>query len=149
MASAPVAADPESPLVDDFFWLRRAGDLVTGGSELRTEAARQLMSALTWLWTVYTGAAVISAARSHADAHPLQAIVLAFPSVTLVVAYMAAVFAFMPVTVEFDPRDPEEVRVSYATALHRGFTRLKLALTLTAASALAIAGAIIAVTTLG
>jgi hypothetical protein len=132
-------------LVDDAFWLARAGDLVTGAPKLRTEAAKQLMSALSWLWTVYTGAAVLGAVTRSSSLPAGVGVLLALPSFLIVVAYAFAVVASMPLNVSFDPRDPDEVRLTYTGAVHRGWRRLQAALALCVLSALAIGVAIAAV----
>jgi hypothetical protein len=132
-------------LVDDAFWLARAGDLVTGAPQLRTEAAKQLMSALSWLWTVYTGAAVLGAFTRSASLPAGVGVVLALPSFLIVVSYAVAVVASMPLNVSFDPRDPDEVRTAYTGAVRRGRRRLQAALALCLLSAVAIGVAVAAV----
>lgn len=134
--------DADVALVDDRFWLRRAGELVTAGAALRTDAARQLMSALAWLWTVYTGAAVLGSAAAKADLHGGRAVVVALPSVMLMFAYVTAVFAYMPISVEFDPRDPADVQAAYVAGVRAGQRRLRIALVLCAVAAASIGAAI-------
>lgn len=139
---AEAKADPAADaLVDDVFWLRRAGDLVVGGATLRADAAKQWMTALAWLWTVYTGAAVLSTIRVQKTGL-LQALLLAAPSVTIVIAYAAAVYAYLPLTLSFHPRDPQDVRAACTAAVSRGWRRLRVALGLAAVS---LAAAITAV----
>lgn len=139
---AEAKADPAADaLVDDVFWLRRAGDLVVGGATLRADAAKQWMTALAWLWTVYTGAAVLSTIRVQKTGL-LRALLLAAPSVTIVIAYAAAVYAYLPLTLSFHPRDPQDVRAACTAAVSRGWRRLRVALGLAAVS---LAAAITAV----
>ena len=141
---AEAEADPAAEaLVDDVFWLRRAGDLVVGGATLRADAAKQLMTALAWLWTVYTGAAVLGTIRVPKTGLP-EALLLATPSVTIVTAYAAAVYAYLPLTVAFDPQDPQDVRAAYTAAVSRGWRRMRVALALGLA-AVSLAAAITAV----
>lgn len=142
---AEAKADPAADaLVDDVFWLRRAGDLVVGGATLRADAAKQWMTALAWLWTVYTGAAVLSTIRVQKTGL-LQALLLAAPSVTIVIAYAAAVYAYLPLTLSFHPRDPQDVRAACTAAVSRGWRRLRVALGLAGLAAVSLAAAITAV----
>lgn len=145
--SDPQSSDQQIQMVDDLFWLRRAGDLVTGGATLRADAARQLMSALAWLWTVYTGAALLGGVAARTHLPPSRSWLLALPSFLIVIAYAAAVLAYMPLTVSFDPRDPDDVREAYSTAVSRGLRRLQLALALAGLAAVSIGLAIVVVTT--
>jgi hypothetical protein len=143
---AEAEADPAAEaLVDDVFWLRRAGDLVVGGATLRADAAKQLMTALAWLWTVYTGAAVLSTIKAAKTGLP-EALLLAAPSVMIVIAYAAAVYAYLPLTVAFDPQDPQDVRAAYTAAVNRGWRRMQVALALAGLAAVSLAAAITAVT---
>ncbi len=131
-------------LVDDYYWLRRAGELITANSNLRSDAAKQLMVALSWLWSVYTGAAILGAHLKHLETGSAVAILIAAPSLVIVVAYAAAVYAYMPLVVEFDPRDPAEVRTAYTDGVERGWRRLRFALALAAVAGVSIAAAIVA-----
>jgi hypothetical protein len=139
------STDPQSEeitLVDDTFWLQQAADMVLANSQLRTDAAKQLMTALGWLWTVYTGAAVLGAIGARAELSASVGWIIATPSFLILVAYAAAVFAFMPLSVSFDPRDPEQVRLTYSDATRRGWRRLQVALSLCGLAAASIALAI-------
>ncbi len=138
LMSESSASGQEIPLVDDLFWLRRAGDLITSGTSLRTDAARQLMSALAWIWTVYTGAAILGAVGLRTRIPSTQGWLLALPSFVIVLAYSAAVYAYMPLVVSFEPRDPEEVRLAYSNAARRGWRRLQVALVLSGLAAISI-----------
>jgi hypothetical protein len=137
--------DPGEDLVDDLFWLRRAGEMVRGASTLRSEAANRLMNALAWLWTVYTGAAVI-AGSGHGTTSRVDALVLALPSLTIVAAYAAAMYAYLPMTLDFDPRSPSAVREAYGRAVERGWRRVRVALAFAGLAALTLGAAIAVVT---
>lgn len=142
-----MTADEPPQLVDDYYWLARAGDLVTANSALRAEAAKQLMAALGWLWSVYTGAAILGAVATSRSLTSAESILLGAPSLLIVLAYAGAVYAYMPLTIEFDPRDPAEVRIAYTQATRRGWRRLRVALALSAVAGLGIAAAIGVATT--
>lgn len=131
-------------LVDDAFWLRRAADLVTGPATLRAEAAARLTSTVGWLWTTYTAAVVLVARDTTQDA--ASAIMVALPVGLLVLAYVAATYASMPVTTSFDPLDPAEVRAAYVTAASSGLRRLRTALALTALAAASLVLALVVLT---
>lgn len=132
----------DDELVDDRFWLKRATELVVAASSLRSDAARQLMSSLSWLWTVYTGAAVVRTATAASHFAGGELVVLALPSLLIVVAYAAAMFAYMPVAVEFEPLDPADIRAAYVQGVRTGRQRMRWALVLTGIAALAIGAAI-------
>ena len=129
-------------LVDDLFWLNQAGRMVLNGADLRVDAARQLMSALAWLWTVYTGTSVLGLITAGDRFSTTQGVLLAVPAILIVCAYSAAVWAYMPVPTSFDPRDPEEVRQAFAEATRRGRGRLTIALILSMVTAVALAVAV-------
>jgi len=137
-----VTEDEAPQLVDDYYWLGRAGELVKANSALRADAAKQLMAALAWLWSVYTGAAILGAATASRALSGAESVVLGAPSLLIVLAYAGAVYAYMPLTIEFDPRDPEDVRVAFTEATRRGWRRLRIALGLAALAGLGIAAAI-------
>ena len=75
----------------------------------------------------------------------MQALLLAAPSVTIVIAYAAAVYAYLPLSVTFDPQVPQDVRGAYTDAASRGWRRLRVALALAGLAALSLAAAITAV----
>jgi hypothetical protein len=97
---------------------------------------------LSWLWTVYTGAAILGVTTAKPRTDALSAILIAAPSPFVVLAYAAAVYAYMPLTLTFDPRDPEEVRTAYARAVQRGWRRLRVALVLSGLAGVSLAVAI-------
>jgi hypothetical protein len=128
--------DDDIELVDDAFWLRRAADLVTGPASLRAEAAQKLTSTVGWLWTAYTAAMVL--VSRDAVHESWRAIVVALPVALLVVAYVAATHASMPITTSFDPLDPAEVREAYVVSGVVGLRRLRTALALTTIAAVSL-----------
>ena len=145
-AADPVPAD-RWEMVDDEFWLARAATSLASGPAQRTEAAKSLVSSLAWLWTVYTGTAVLGALTTEATLSGTRSWLLALPSLVIVSAYATAVYASMPLTEAFDPRDPHEIQTAYHRASVRGWRRLRVALGLAFVAALSISAALLAVVT--
>src|SRR6266545_3372917 len=105
-------------LVNDRYWLGRARGMLDQSIRGRDEAAARLTSGVGWLWTVYTGATLVSVALGKEPLPGWVLGVLVAPALLLVAAYTLATWAALPVvvtaTVRSGPSDP-----SLTAALHR------------------------------
>ena len=103
-------------VVNDRYWLGRARGMLDQAIRGRDDAAARLASGVGWLWTVYTGAALIGAAL-RAQPLPAWAVgVLAAPALLLVAAYGLAVWAMLPIEVAFDPRVVQQIQRAHVHA---------------------------------
>jgi hypothetical protein len=107
-------------VVNDRYWLGRARGMLDQAIRGRDEAAARLTSGVGWLWTVYTGAALVGVALGREPLPGWAVGVLVAPALLLVVAYALATWAALPVEVGFDPRVVEEIR-----QVHVHATRVK------------------------
>ncbi len=111
--------DPK-PLADitvgDRFWLAYAQELVRGAVSAPERRAEQLSAAIAWLWTIYSSAALVVLAVGGARLPILASLLIALPSVLLIVAYWLASRVRRAIAVEFDPRVPAQVEFAHAQA---------------------------------
>lgn len=145
-AQAPVAlAGVPEPKVDHQFWFDFSAKLVGSAIERRDEAAGRLQSLIVWLWTIYTATAAAGFALTERELPTGLAVLVAAPSVLLVLAYFATVWARNPVLREFDPRVPEDIEARlYSTTVRRKQWRLGIALSLAGLAAAGVACALVA-----
>jgi hypothetical protein len=100
-------------VVNDRYWLGRARGMLDQAIRSRDDAAARLASGVGWLWTVYTGAALVGAALRTQPLPDWAVGVLAIPAVLLVVAYGLAVWAMLPIDVAFDPRVVQQIQQAH------------------------------------
>jgi len=134
-------------MVDDQYWLARGRQLVDATIAGRDAAARQLITTISWFWTVYTTAAFVGTAIADRSFDLVVALLLAAPAVLLAAAYFAATWALMPVEVSFDPRVPIEIEEANSVAAAVKRRRLRTAWVLSALAAAAVIIAIVAAAT--
>jgi hypothetical protein len=106
------------PRIDDQFWFDRSRMMIEASISSRHDAANKLQGLIGWLWTVY---AVVTGAKltliGIAGVRDTVGFVLA--ALALIAAYALAVKTQMPSPVQFDPRDPNEIRDVYFEAARR------------------------------
>jgi hypothetical protein len=134
-------------VVNDRYWLGRARGMLDQSIRGRDEAAARLIGGIGWLWTVYTGAALVGVAVRN---HPLPGwavAVLVAPALLLVAAYVLATWAGLPLEVAFDPRVIEEIKDVHARASREKQRRLRLAAVAAGLGAAAVLAAVVATAT--
>ncbi len=134
-------------LVNDRYWLGRARGMLDQSIRGRDEAAARLTSGVGWLWTVYTGATLVSVALGKEPLPGWVLGVLVAPALLLVAAYTLATWAALPVEVAFDPRVVEEVQQVHEQATRVKQRRLRLAGVSAALGALAVVTAVVVTAT--
>lgn len=117
----------EDLLVNDRYWLGRARGMLDQSIRGRDEAAARLTSGIGWLWTVYTGAALVGVAVRNQPLPGWAVGVLVTPALLLVAAYVLATWAGLPVEVAFDPRVVQEIQAVHIYASREKQRRLRLA----------------------
>jgi hypothetical protein len=131
-------------VVNDRYWLGRARGMLDQAIRGRDDAAVRLAAGVGWLWTVYTGAALVGVALPN-QALPGWAVgVLVAPALLLVVAYALAVRATLPVEVRFDPRVIQQIQRAHVHASEVKQERLRLAGLAAGLGALAVVTAVVA-----
>jgi hypothetical protein len=134
-------------VVNDRYWLGRARGMLDQAVRGRDEAAGRLAAGVGWLWTVYTGAALVGSAL-RAQPLPGWAVgLLVAPALLLVGAYALAVWAMLPVEVAFDPRVVEQIRQAHVHASGVKRQRLGWAGVAAGLGALAVVAAVVATAT--
>lgn len=134
-------------VVNDRYWLGRARGMLDQSIRGRTEAAARLTSGVGWLWTVYTGAALVGVALGDRPLPGWVVGVLVAPALLLVAAYALATWATLPVEVRFDPRVVEEIRRVHVHTTGVKQRRLRLAGLAAGLGAVAVAAAVAATAT--
>jgi hypothetical protein len=134
-------------LVNDRYWLGRARGMLDQAIRGRDEAAVRLASGVGWLWTVYTGAALVGVALRNQPLPGWAVGVLLAPALLLVAAYGLAVWAMLPVEVAFDPRVVQQIQEAHVHASGVKRQRLRLAGLAAGLGALAVVAAVAATAT--
>ena len=130
-------SDESEAIAGDAFWLKRATVLISGSlTELNGQAVR-LSTAVSWFWSLYL--AVVTTWSLVNSSLPWLMIV---PVITLMLAYLACLFAQLPVAAEFDPRSPPEVEIVQQRMVVVKARRLMLVFVLLLLSAVSIAVAL-------
>lgn len=128
--------NPIKPKIDDQFWFELSEQLVRDTQQGAAEAAEKLQRFVEWLWGIYTGGAVIGLTLSPQSFSRLQLIFIALGSFALVLVYWCAVYVQLPVTVEFDPRSPTEIKSAYKFAVEKKNRRLRWTILFSALAAI-------------
>jgi hypothetical protein len=134
-------------VVNDRYWLGRARGMLDQSIRGRDEAAARLVTGVGWLWTIYTGAALVGVALNDRPLPGWAVGVLVAPALLLVAAYALATWAGLPVEVAFDPRVVEEIRDVHVRASREKQRRLRLAGLAATLGAAAVVAAVIATAT--
>jgi hypothetical protein len=134
-------------VVNDRYWLARARGMLDQAIRGRDDAAARLAAGVGWLWTVYTGAALVGAALRTQPLPAWAVGVLVAPALLLVAAYGLAVWAMLPIGVAFDPRVVQQIQQAHMRASAVKQQRLRLAGLATGVGALAVVAAVVVTTT--
>jgi len=112
-------ADPQtiSPAIDDAYWFAYSKEIIEKSLGSRNDQAAKLQNLIAWLWGIYTASAAVGLSLGKANYSILTTVLIAFPSLILILAYWSAVDAQSPVDVEFDPRSPTEIKQAYIHAV--------------------------------
>lgn len=123
-------------IVDDQYWLEYAKKTIEKSITSRNEAAAKLESMTLWFWGLYTASFTIGISINLIDAPLWVLVLLASPVVFLIITYWFYVLAQFPVTAEFDPTIPYEIKEGYNQGLFVKKRRFNFALFFTFFSAL-------------
>jgi hypothetical protein len=134
-------------VVNDRYWLGRARGMLDHAIRGLDDAAAKLASGVGWLWTVYTGAALVGAALRTQPLPAWVVGVLVAPALLLVAAYGLAVWAMLPIEVAFDPRVVQQIQQAHVHASGLKQQRLWWAGATAGLGALAVVAAVVATAT--
>jgi hypothetical protein len=134
-------------VVNDRYWLGRARGMLDQAIRGRDEAAAKLASGVGWLWTVYTGAALVGVALRNQPLPAWAVGVLVAPALLLVAAYGLAVWAMLPIEVAFDPRVVQQIQQAHVHASGIKHQRLWRAGAAAGLGALAVVTAVVVTAT--
>lgn len=129
-------------IVDDEYWLSYAKRTIEKSISTRNEAATKLESMTLWFWGLYTASFTIGVSINAIDAPFWVLILMASPIISLIVTYWFCVHAQFPVTAEFDPTIPYEIKEGYNSGLLVKKKRFNYALLLTFISAVLLSGSL-------
>ena len=134
--------NPPRPAIDDRFWFAISAKLALRLLSTRTEAAKQIQTFTGWLWTVYSAGALIGISLAQARFPLIVTILIALPSLLLILAYWQAMWAQMPIPLSFDPRSPDLIRDAYLAGTKQALKRLQNAISLSLAAGVSVAVAL-------
>lgn len=129
-------------IVNDHYWLEYAKKTIEKSITSRNEAAAKLESMTLWFWGLYTASFTIGVSINVIDAPFWVLLLLASPVVFLIITYWFCVLAQFPVTAEFDPTIPYEIKEGYNQGLLVKKRRFNMALIFTFISALLLGTAL-------
>lgn len=129
-------------IVDDAFWLAYAKNTIQNSISTRNEAASKLEKMTLWFWGLYTTSFTIGVSINIIDAPTTVLILLASPVFTLIITYWLCVIAQFPVTADFDPRIPMEIKDAFNSGLKAKDKRFRWALFSTLVSAFLLGSAL-------
>ncbi len=127
-----------SVVINDRFWLGYARSSTEATVAGQAAAAQQLATAVGWFWTAYTATAIAGLTFLANRPSVMRTIVLLSPSAVLIVAYLVATWAALPLATRYDPRVPDEIKASYLLVVRTQRQRLLHAKQLTALSAASV-----------
>jgi hypothetical protein len=123
-------------MVDDEYWLQYGKNTLVNSITSRNEAAAKLEKMTLWFWGLYTTSFTIGVSINIIDAPFWILLLLASPIVLLILTYWLCTLAQLPVTAEYDPTIPYEIKEGYNAGLKTKDRRFKIALWSTFISAL-------------
>lgn len=104
-------------IADDAFWLEYAKSTIQNSITTRNEAASKLEKMTLWFWGLYTASFTIGVSINLIDAPTTILVLLALPVFTLIITYWLCVRAQFPVTAEYDPVIPIEIKDGFNRGL--------------------------------
>lgn len=130
-------------MIDDNFWFELAKEIVKNGTEKRNEAGAKLQTLISWLWGIYTAGATVGISLSKTSYSLPVILLIASPSIVLIVAYWVAVWVQMPLSAKFDPRIPKDIMRAYLKGTKIKSYRLAIALSLSFIAAVLVSFALV------
>lgn len=130
----------------DEFWLSVGTELIKSRVTRIDTTAEKFITGIAWFWSIYTASALAGVSLANRTLSTWQLIVAGVPSVVLMIAYLLALYALMPVYQSFDPRLPEDIRAKEDDRTHKKKARLRntgIATVLAAASVATAIGVVL------
>ncbi len=119
---------PVTPSVDHAYWFEYSKNLLDAAQNKREAAAAAIQKLVVWLWGIYTASAAIGFALSGKELSFWPAIIIAAASGALIIVYWGTVWVQVPITVNFDPRSPTEIKEAYNKTVKEKSFRLSITL---------------------
>lgn len=138
MADAAPSPPFNGRIVNDLYWLNWAADSIDQGDQSLKASAERLTAAVGWFWTVYTAVAVVGVAFGERQFSSWLAVLIFLPVISLILAYLLALWVVVPVDLSYDPRNPSEIRSAYKIVMQKRRIRSGWALSATIISGLLV-----------
>jgi hypothetical protein len=132
------------PKVDDNYWFAFSEALISSATEALDKSSAKIESLVVWLWGIYTASAAAGVTLAGYLLPIWAKLVIALPSLLLVIVYFCAVWIQSPVAIEFDPRSPTEIRLAYNKLIKTKRRRSEIGLYVGLVAALSVGVALIA-----
>ena len=130
--------EPGEAYAGEKFRLRRGATLIARTLPQIDAQAGRLATAVAWFWSLYV--VVVATWSLFGDRLTVAS---AIPVVALMISYLLALYAHLPVAARFDPRAPELVRIAHERIIRVKMRRLIIALSALLFSAVSIAVALL------
>jgi hypothetical protein len=137
-------SEPVRPALDDAYWFAQSKQMVERAISSRNEQAGKFATWLGWLWTIYTAGTTVGLTLGKTKYSFGATLLIASPSLILIIAYWQAVQAQTPTHTDFDLRSPTEIQEAYNRSVKQKEELLKLARRWSFAAAFAIGIAMVA-----
>jgi hypothetical protein len=131
------------PSIDDQFWFDWSKTQIEGALERRLQAFEKLQNLVLWLWGIYTSFAAVGFTLSSKSLELGPTLLIALASGLLIAVYWACVWGQLPISIEFDPRSPTEIKQAHLKSITTKDMRLRIALGLSVVAAIAVALALV------
>ena len=131
------------PQVDDQFWFDTSKELVQKSLSSVDAAADKLQSLIGWLWGIYTAGAAIGLSLAKLTYSVGILILIASPSVALIVAYLMISTVYSPKKVEIKYKVPYDIKKKYSDIVQSKYYRYLWSFGMTAIAAVLVAVALI------
>ncbi|MFA5375526.1 MAG: hypothetical protein WC455_07215 [Dehalococcoidia bacterium] len=130
------------PQVNDLFWFDTSKEMVQSSISNIEKSADKLQTLLGWLWGIYTTGATVGIALSHLSYPIYVSVLIALPSIFLIIAYVLVSVVYSTTQRTFDPKIPSEIEEVHNTIAKRKHRIYKYALVMTIMASIFVAAAL-------
>lgn len=112
-------------VVDERFWLTRSTEIIADSAEEFDQGAQRVASTMAWFWTAYSGTTIAVLGLSTNTYRWEWALFIASPAVSIFMAYTLAVWASLPISIEFNAVDPYDIKEAHDIIIAKKRERLR------------------------
>jgi len=132
-------------IVDQYYWLSYAKTSITGSADKLNDAASKISNLVAVFWGIYTATFTIGVSVKTLNEPKFVILLLILPIPLLILSYMLALWAQMPVLSlnSVDPQIPDDVKAFYNNTIAAKKMRVNAALIVFMLAGLSLTAALI------